>query len=65
MQLRRATEVSEKERLVKIFMKVERKNLFIEIKNRYDGTIFKSTGWAPYKPQRKSTGAWNGASHHA
>lgn len=34
--------VSEKERLVKIFMKVERKNLFIEIKNRYDGTIFKA-----------------------
>ena len=34
--------VSEKERLVKIFMKVERKNLFIEIKNRYDGTIFKT-----------------------
>ena len=32
--------VSEKERLVKIFMKVERKNLFIEIKNRYDGTIW-------------------------
>ena len=34
--------VSEKERLVKIFMKVERKNLFIEIKNRYDGTIFEA-----------------------
>ena len=34
--------VSERERLVKIFMKVERKNLFIEIKNRYDGTIFES-----------------------
>ena len=34
--------VSEKERLVKIFMKVERKDLFIEIKNRYDGTIFKA-----------------------
>ena len=34
--------VSERERLVKIFMKVERKNLCIEIKNRYDGTIFES-----------------------
>ena len=57
--------VSEKERLVKIFMKVERKNLFIEIKNRYDGTIFKAQDGSSYKPQRKSTGAWNGASHHA
>ncbi len=31
--------LKEEDRIVKIFMKVERKNLFIEIKNRYDGTI--------------------------
>ena len=31
--------LKEEERVIKIFMKVERKNLFIEIKNYYDGTI--------------------------
>lgn len=33
------SQLKEEERLVKVFMKVERKNLFIEIKNHYDGTI--------------------------
>ena len=45
--------VSEKERLVKIFMKVERKS-FIEIKNRYDGTIFEAQDGRPYKPQKEN-----------
>lgn len=29
----------EPERVISVFMKVERKNLFIEVRNRYDGTI--------------------------
>lgn len=32
----------QEDRIVRVFMKVERKNLFIEIKNRYDGTILKA-----------------------